>query len=652
MKLGKLWVAGFLAVAIAAVAMVAVACGSAEPEPTGPAMSTEDIAAAVRSAMSESQMSEEDLSAMMSDQIAAQVAAMAAANPGLSADEVNAMIAGAVADSSAMLADQLAMMGDEGMSDEEMAAMMQEAIATAVETAVDEAMPEPAEEMMMEPGMSGPKHGGTLSVATPGFLSFDPDLMGVGAGGDMFYFHRVFDGLFEVGPSGELVNKGIEFWEANADLSVYTMKVRPGMKFHDGEDVEAEDIKYSIDRMIDPESSAPVRSTLSYLELIEAPDAHTLIFNLNGSNPEFPRDLSDYHLRILPSHVDYSKITDGSIGGSGPFVKLSHNSAEKTAYVRNSNYWEGDKPYLDQLVIYYMPELTTRMEALRAGALDYGGVEDLSQLQWFQDNDRFGVISIPTGALRNFTMDNREPGMYLRPGSTDENDLIEGGSVFHDKNLRKAVQYGYDRQFLADAGLYGAGVIANDHPVVSFDQYYWEDQVQVDRDIERAKGYLAAAGYADGIDLTLDVMENCELLATALALKENLAEIGINVEVVNHPRDTYWTEVWLKTPFNGACWGGRPASQALSLPLRSTGDWNESHWNSPTFDMLLDSALTELDFQKRKDYYAQIQELLIEEVPTTYIYFVPATVAHWDYVYGSGPQPYFHLFYQDWWIEK
>ena len=55
-------------------------------------------------------------------------------------------------------------------------------------------------------------------------------------------------------------------------------------------------------------------------------------------------------------------------------------------------------------------------------------------------------------------------------------------------------------------------VIANDHPVVSFDQYYWEDQVQVERDIERAKGYLAAAGYADGIDLTLDVMENCEML--------------------------------------------------------------------------------------------------------------------------------------------
>ena len=148
--------------------------------------------------------------------------------------------------------------------------------------------------------------------------------------------------------------------------------------------------------MLDPESSAPVRSTLGYLELIEAPDAHTLIFNLNGSNPEFPRDLSDYHLRILPSHVDYSKITDGSIGGSGPFVKLSHSSAEKTAYVRNSNYWEGEKPYVDQLVLYYMPEITTRIEALRAGATDYNRIEDLSQLQWFQDHDSIEVKRIPS----------------------------------------------------------------------------------------------------------------------------------------------------------------------------------------------------------------------------------------------------------------
>ena len=213
MKISKLWATGFLAVSIAAVAMVAVACGEAEPvAPAEPAMSAADIADAVKSAVEESQMSEEDMAAMMSDQIAEQVAAMAAANPGLTAEEVNAMIAEAVGGASAMLADQLAMM-DEGMSDEEMMAMMEQAIASAVDTAVMEAMPEPAEEEMMmepEPGMSGPQHGGTLRVATSGFKTFDPDLMGSGAGGAVFYFNNSFDGIIEVGPDGGLVNRTIE----------------------------------------------------------------------------------------------------------------------------------------------------------------------------------------------------------------------------------------------------------------------------------------------------------------------------------------------------------------------------------------------------------------------------------------------------------
>ena len=653
MKLSKLWVAGFLAVAIAVVAMVAVACGEAEPEaPAEPAMSAADIADVVRSAVADSQLSEEEMSSMMSDQIAEQVAAVAAANPGLSAEEVNAMIAGAVGEASAMLGDQLSMM-DEGMSDEEMAAMMQEAVASAVESAVMEAMPEPAEEEMMdEPGMSGPQHGGTMSVATTGFLSFNPDQMGVGAGGDGFYFHRVFDGIIEVGPDGGLVNKTIETWEANDDLSVYTMTVRQGMQFHDGEDVEAEDIKYSLERMLSAESSAPVKSTLAYLDSIETPDTHTLVFNLAGSSTDFPRDLSDYHLRVLPSHVDFSQITDGSIGGSGPFIKISHNAAEKTAYIRNSNYWEGDKPYLDQLVIFYMPEVTTRIEALRAGAIDYNSIEDLSQIEWFEDHDRILVKQIPTASIRNMTMDNREPGMYIRPGSTDETDLIEGGSIFHDKNLRKAVQYSYDRSFVKDAALFGTGFVANDHPVGLQDQYYWEDQVQVDQDIEKAKEYLAAAGYADGVDIELDAMEPGGLLNMALAFKESAAAVGINVTVNNHPRDTYWTEIWLVTPFNSVSWTGRPASQALTLPLRSTGDWNESHWTNNRFDDLLDLASEELDFQKRKEYYQEIQEILIEEVPTTYAMYTSNVGAHWDHVFGLKLHPYAHVFYQDWWVEK
>ena len=128
--------------------------------------------------------------------------------------------------------------------------------------------------------------------------------------------------------------------------------------------------------------------------------------------------------------------------------------------------------------------------------------------------------------------------------------------------------------------------------------------------------------------------------------------VGINVDVVNHPRDTYWTEVWLVTPFNSVSWTGRPASQALSLPLQSTGKWNESHWTNPRFDDLLILASEELDFQKRKDYYQEMQEILIEEVPTTYAMYTSTVSAHWNHVYGVKLHPYTHIFYQDWWIER
>ena len=145
--------AGFLSIEgeIEAQSEVAGPAGPAGGLPAENTMSVEALAALLNSAVAESQISEEEMSVMMSDQVAAKLAEVAASNPGLTADEVNEMIAGAVAESSDMLSDQLSLM-EEGTSVEEMEAMMESAIVAAVDTAVMEAMPEPAaDEVMMEP---------------------------------------------------------------------------------------------------------------------------------------------------------------------------------------------------------------------------------------------------------------------------------------------------------------------------------------------------------------------------------------------------------------------------------------------------------------------------------------------------------------------
>ena len=93
-----------------------------------------------------------------------------------------------------------------------------------------------------------------------------------------------------------------------------------------------------------------------------------------------------------------------------------------------------------------MAEVTTRIEALRAGAIDVGAIEDLSQVQWFDDHPDISIEQTPTAGVNSFTMDNREPGMYVHPQDADK--MIEAGSVFHDINVRKAIQVAYDREFV------------------------------------------------------------------------------------------------------------------------------------------------------------------------------------------------------------
>ena len=173
MNLGKVSVIAFMAMAIGAIALTVTACGGSEPEPAQPSVSTEDISTAVKQAVAESQMSEEQIAGMVSDQVADQVAgimseqiaeqmadlmseqieAITVQDPGLSAEEVNAMIVDAVEASNAILSEQIANI-EQGMSDEEMAAMMQAAVDQAVAEAGSMAAPESPGELVVYSGRS------------------------------------------------------------------------------------------------------------------------------------------------------------------------------------------------------------------------------------------------------------------------------------------------------------------------------------------------------------------------------------------------------------------------------------------------------------------------------------------------------------------
>ncbi|GIS64630.1 MAG: hypothetical protein CM1200mP3_08780 [Chloroflexota bacterium] len=147
------------------------------------------------------------------------------------------------------------------------------------------------------------------------------------------------------------------------------------------------------------------------------------------------------------------------------------------------------------------------------------------------------------------------------------------------------------------------------------------------------------------------------MLEMALAVEQSIeaTDLPIEISVEKHEESTFWEAVWMQpggSPMVTSAWNGRPAAQAVSVALKGGGSWNESYFNSPRMDELLELSSTELDFDTRKAYWQEIQEILIEESPSTYLLYVPILLAHRGHVQGVQAHPNNWVFMEDWWSNE
>ena len=393
--------------------------------------------------------------------------------------------------------------------------------------------------------------------------------------------------------SGEPESNLAAEWSANEAATEWTFKLREGVKFHDGSDFEAADVVYSLEHIRDPEFDSPAASVIAMVETIAAVDRLTVKMTLSAPYADLPLQLMDYRIRMIP---EGSADTIGTTGiGTGPFILVTLDPEGTTVLKANPDYWEGP-PGVENIEIIGIADAQARVQALLGGQIDVLGYGDLSgqQLALFENNPKFKVQSVPTGDWL---------GIVFR---TD----IE---PFTDASLRKALRIATDRQALVDLVLGpGGGVVTCDHPVWTGDQYRapFDCQPQV----EEAKRLLAEAGYADGIEFDLTTSNlDPRFVTLAEVYQQQVAKAGIKVNIIMAPSDGYWSEVWRKEPVSITRWGQRPADQILNEDYRGGAPWNETYWNRPDFDELLDKARKELDFEKRRDLYYQLQRILYEE---------------------------------------
>ena len=505
-------------------------------------------------------------------------------------------------------------------------AATEEAAEAATETAE-------AAELAQAPEEGTPKRGGTLTMAmVADFGSLDPPM--VWSQVDQALTQALYDNLLMIQPDGSVKPELAASWEANDDLSSYTFHLRKGVKFHHGKDFKAEDVLFTFERLMDPVLDSPIRPTFdTTVEDIVALDDYTVRFDLVGPNAFFLDALSLQQVRIMPANVDVERLHLEAFG-TGPFMLEELLPGERVTMVRNPEYWEEGKPYLDKYVILNVREAATRAEALKSGDVDVVFNLDFQSVPSIEAHPETMVLETPGSAWIGMPMRNDIP-------------------PFDNKLVRQAMQAATDRESILQAAQLGRGEIAYDHPIPSDDPLFSpQHAASVVYDPELAKQLLAEAGYPDGIDVTLHTSDiGAGMVEMAVAFKEGAAPAGIRVDVQRVSSDLFWDSYWSVEPFTVTWWAGRP-NPDLAMSIQYQGSWNAPNFLNEEFDQLLLRGRGET-LEERKVTYDRIQEILIDEVPRLVVAFKPMLYGARNNVRGVVPHPLgpIAIILQDGWLD-
>ncbi|NDH55026.1 MAG: peptide ABC transporter substrate-binding protein, partial [Betaproteobacteria bacterium] len=265
-------------------------------------------------------------------------------------------------------------------------------------------------------------------------------------------------------------------------------------------------------------------------------------------------------------------------------------------------------PGVAKMEIIGIPDAQARFQALMGKQIDLlPNSVTPQQKTLLERSGGFSFQNVPTGNWR---------GIVFR---TDV-------KPWDDVRVRRAVRLAVDRKAMVDLAAGGLGIVACDTPVGPTDQYRWNGTCN--QDIAKAKALLAEAGYSNGLDLELYVSTvEAAWPAMAEVFQQQAAAAGFRVKIVQVPSDGYFNEVWMKKPVTMTRWNQRPADAALNEIYRGGATWNESFFKDAKFDVMLDDARKELNFDKRRAKYHQAQEYLLENSGTLVGFDATLTVA-------------------------
>lgn len=437
--------------------------------------------------------------------------------------------------------------------------------------------------------------------------SFDPHYLNSGPN-NAFAFH-IFDALVNLDSNGQLVPGLATSWKA-IDPLTWEFKLRHGVKFHNGTELTAEDVIFSLDRPATILNSPG--SFTSYTKQIvskQAVDAYTV--RLKTATPYGPLPLDVNSIFIVSKKVAQNASTDDfntgkALIGTGPFKFVSAKRGDRIELVRNDNYW-GEKPHWDKVTLRILTSGAPRVAALLAGDVDAIESVPPADLPKLKTNVKVKLEQKISWRTIFWVLDQQA---HVSPYITDKAGKPLTTNPLHDIRVRRAISKAINRQALSDRVLEGLAVPASN--IVAPGILGYDDTVKVEAyDPEGAKKLLAEAGYPNGFNITLHGPNNRyiddEQIVQTVA--QFLSKIGIQAKVETMPLAVYFPKA-SKGEFSIALlgWGSVAGDFALRTllgtanPETGWGSWNWGKYSNPALDDLIRSSLASVDDTKRRDF--------------------------------------------------
>jgi peptide/nickel transport system substrate-binding protein len=476
------------------------------------------------------------------------------------------------------------------------------------------------------PAAAKPKSGGTMRIAIQAPSGAVDPLTVEDAGGLCMLNQTgeflVFDSNLRLALQPMLALS----WKASHNATVWTFKLRPGVKFSNGHPMTADDVVYTFQQLSNPSNPS---NALSVFKGVLSPsgvrkvNSHTVAFHLEASVGNFPYLISsdNYNAIIVPKGTNF-KTWQNNFLGTGAFKLASFTQNVGATFVRNPHYW-GATPYLKGTSFKFFASQAPQVLALEGNEVDViGQITSFGATQLLR-NPAYSVIKLKSSNHRELSM------------RTDQ-------APFNDARARQAVAYTLNRHQMVEALLDGFGLMGNDYPFApSFPSSV--PMTQRTQNISKAKQLLAAAGHSNGFSVTLQTEIYQEVPQLAQVIKQNAAAAGINITLNIQDQTAYYgttfgSSPWLDGTMSLVDYGSRGVPNVfLNAPLISGGSWNAAHFANSTYDHLAQQYFAASDLQSQRKIAGKIETLLLEQTPIIYPYWIDGLTVSTKRVHGLNP---------------